>query len=160
MKSQATAQLNYVRMSPQKLRLTAGLIRGLSVEKAIVQLRFSKKQAARPVLKLLESAVANAVQNNALKRETLVVQSITVDGGPILHRWMPRAMGRATPVRKRSSHIILVLQGEADEKKKVQKAKKDENKTQEPMVEADITEKKTATKVAAVKKQRATTKKV
>lgn len=118
MTQQATASLRYLRMTPRKIRLLADLVRGLSVNDARVQLTFSKKTAAKPLLKLVNSAVANATHNGGLKEETLKIAAITVDGGPMLKRWMPRAMGRATPIRKRTSHINITLSGEMGETKK------------------------------------------
>lgn len=115
MKVQAKAQLNSLKMTPQKVRLLADLIRGLSVAQALQQLSFSRKHAARPLKKLLESAIANADHNHSLKKEILKVETIFVNEGSTLKRWMPRAMGRATPLRKRTSHITLVLSGEIDE---------------------------------------------
>lgn len=114
MKGTATAKLKSLRMGPRKVRLVVDLIRGIRVHDAMTQLQFSKKHAARPVLKLLQSAVANATNNAHLKEETLCISEAFVDGGSVLHRWMPRAMGRATPLRKRSSHITLVLSGDVD----------------------------------------------
>ena len=140
MKGQAKAQLNNLRMSPQKVRLLADLVRGLPAEDAVVQLQFSKKHAARPLKKLLESAIANAENNNNLKKDTLKVETIYVNEGSTLRRWMPRAMGRATPLRKRSSHITLVLEGDVDEAKvkafeKENKVKKDENEKEDKKIE-------------------------
>lgn len=103
------AQLNYLRTSPRKTRLVLDLIRGLSVEEAEIQLRFSEKNAAKSLIKLLNSAVASAVNNFNLKKENLYIKKIIADQGPTLQRWMPRAFGRAAPIRKRSCHIKLVL---------------------------------------------------
>lgn len=114
MKGTATAKLKSLRMTPRKVRLVVDLIRGRLVQDAMTQLQFSTKHAARPVLKLLQSAVANAANNHQLKKETLRISVAFVDAGTTLHRWMPRAMGRATPIRKRSSHITLVLTGDLD----------------------------------------------
>ena len=125
MKEQATAKLRHLRMGPRKIRLLVDLIRGLKVEDAIVQLENNHKHAARPVLKLLRSAMANAKENYSLKEETLVIKTIFVDDAATLHRWMPKAMGRATPIRKRGSHLTIILEGEVDEKKKkIAKAEK------------------------------------
>ena len=121
------AQLNFVRISPKKVRLPAGLVRGLDVEEALVQLQFSKKHAALPLGKLIKSAIANAVENDDLKSNNLYIKEITVDGGPSLKRWMPRAMGRATPLIKRSSHITLVLAERVPTIVKT-KVKKEDNK--------------------------------
>lgn len=113
------AHLNNFRMSPRKVRLVTDMIRGLSVEAALQQLQFSRKHAARPVMKLLQSAVANALHNHQAERETLMVTSTLVNSGATLHRWMPRAMGRATPIRKRTSHVTIVLSGTGTAKAEV-----------------------------------------
>ena len=115
MNMKSHAKLRNLRVAPRKVRLLVDLIRGKRVEDALVQLQFSKKHAAVPVKKLLESAVANAVHNHQALPETLVVKTAFVDEGRTLKRWMPRAMGRATPIRKRTSHITLVLEGKATE---------------------------------------------
>lgn len=109
MTNAVTASLKYLRMSPKKLRLLCDLIRGKKVDRAITTLAMLNKVGARPLKKLLESAVANAMHNHKLESETLVVKSITVDGGPVLKRFMPKAHGRATPVRERTSHINVML---------------------------------------------------
>lgn len=97
-------------MSSRKVRLVIDLIRGARVEKAQTQLRFANKLAAEPVLKLLNSAIANAVHNFQLNKDDLKITSITADEGPILDRWHPRAHGRAMPIRKRSTHISITLE--------------------------------------------------
>lgn len=106
MESKAIAR--YIKMSPRKVRLLADLIRGKSVEAAEIQLRFSAKGAKTPLLKLLKSVVANA-EIKKMTKEKLYIKSITVDGGPVLKRWRARAFGRAAPIRKRTSHITIVL---------------------------------------------------
>lgn len=103
------AQAKFIRTSPRRARLVIDLIRGLDVEEAMHQLQFMPKVAAGLILKLLNSAIANAVNNFKLKKDNLYIKKITVDGGPVLKRWQPRAFGRATPLRKRSSHILIVL---------------------------------------------------
>jgi large subunit ribosomal protein L22 len=103
------ATLRYLRMAPRKVRLVADLIRGLRVEEALNILTFSRKRAARPMQKLLRSAVANADVKGGLDLDKLVVAQATVDEGPTWRRWLPRAMGRATRIRKRTSHVTLVL---------------------------------------------------
>lgn len=122
MNQEVTAQLKFLRMSPRKVRLIADLIRGRRVMRAQTTLMVLNKKGAQPVLKLLNSAVANAKHNHSLDVETLKVASITVDGGPALKRWMPKAHGRATPVRERTSHIKLVL-APIEKKEKKTKAK-------------------------------------
>ncbi|PIR75867.1 MAG: 50S ribosomal protein L22 [Candidatus Magasanikbacteria bacterium CG_4_9_14_0_2_um_filter_42_11] len=127
MKRQATAKLNNLRVAPRKVRLLVDLIRGMHVAEALMQLKFSKKHAATSVMKLLRSAVANAEHNADIDIDTLIVKEAYVDGGPILYRWMPRAFGRAGKIRKRTSHITIVLEG--DEKtKKAAKEKKETKK--------------------------------
>ena len=113
------AQLRHLRISPRKVRLVAGLIRGMDVATAVAQLRFMQKAAARPVLKLLESAVANAEHNFKLAESNLFVKQITVDGGPVLKRWRARAFGRAASIRKHSSNILIVLDERVGEAKGV-----------------------------------------
>ena len=120
------AHLRGLRVSPRKVRLLIGLIRGLSAKEARLQLQFSSKEAARPVMKLLDSAIANARHNHAMDEKTLVVREAIVDGGSILYRWSPRAFGRATPIRKRTSHVTITLEGEVDTtKSKVSDARVD-----------------------------------
>lgn len=116
-KTTVTAKLSYLRMSPRKVRLVANLLSGMLAEKAIIQLENMAKISAGPMLKLLRSAIANAKHNYEMKEEGLMLKKIIVNDGPILRRWMPRAMGRATPIRKRSSHIEITLEGDAPEKK-------------------------------------------
>jgi large subunit ribosomal protein L22 len=103
------ASLRHLRMAPRKVRLVVDLIRGLSVVEAERRLVFLKKDAARPVLKLLKSAIANAEHNFKLDPATLVVKTIAADGGATLKRFRPRAHGSAAPIRKRTTHITIVL---------------------------------------------------
>jgi large subunit ribosomal protein L22 len=107
--TEVTAKLRFLRMGPRKVRLIVDMIRGKKVTRALELLSVMPKRAVRPVLKLLNSAVANAKHNYSLAAEDLKVAQIYVDGGPVLKRWMPKAHGRATPVRERTSHINLVL---------------------------------------------------
>lgn len=106
---EAKAIAKNIRISPQKARLVGDLVRGNNVESAINTLRFMPKKAARIIRKLIESAVANANQNEAIDVDTLYIKTVFVDGGPMLKRIRPRAMGRATKILKRSSHITVVL---------------------------------------------------
>ena len=124
--TQVTAKLRFLRMSPRKVRLIVDMIRGKKVTRALDILSVMPKRAARPVLKLLNSAVANAKHNHSLNVEDLKVSQVYVDGGPVLKRWMPKAHGRATPIRERTSHINLFL-GTMETKAK---AKKEEIKTE------------------------------
>lgn len=99
----------YVPMSPQKVRLVIDQVRGKQVNEALAMLRLMPKAAARPVYKTLRAAVANAEQNEGLDREDLYIAQITADGGPT-RRWRRfGARGRFKPIRKRSSHITVVL---------------------------------------------------
>lgn len=151
MKATAKAQLKSLRVGPRKVRLLVDLIRGMQVDDALAQLQFSKKSAALPLKKLLDSAIANAQVQN-LKREGLVVETAFVDEGKTLKRWMPRAMGRATPIRKRSSHITLVLAGVVDEvaaAKKLAESDKKESDVKEAVV---VEEKPKAAKKPADRK--------
>ncbi|TSC80804.1 MAG: 50S ribosomal protein L22 [Parcubacteria group bacterium Gr01-1014_29] len=102
------AQLKYARISPQKARRVADVIRGMSVPAAHVQLAMLGQRPVLVLRKLLASAVANAKQLG-LETSRLIVQSLTVNEGPMFKRSMPRAHGRATPIRKRTSHIALVV---------------------------------------------------
>ena len=106
---QVKAVARYVRVAPNKVRQVAVQIRGLEVEEARALLTLSPKGAARPLRKTLDSAVANAEHNNGLGPEELVVESAVVDEGPSLKRYRPRAMGRATRLRKRTSHITVTV---------------------------------------------------
>ncbi len=109
---EAKAVVRNIRISPQKARLVAEIVRGLNVDKAITTLRFMPKKGARILRKALESAVANAGQNEAIDVDTLYVKTVFIDGGPTLKRIRPRAMGRAARILKRTSHITVVLDEE------------------------------------------------
>lgn len=115
---EARAIARFVRVAPRKARLVADLIRGREVEKALVEVRFCRKRAARPIEKVLRSAVANAEQKGKVNLKSLRVDRIWVDEGPTLKRYRPRAMGRATMIRKRTSHITVCLRGEEEKKRK------------------------------------------
>ena len=117
------AQAKFVRTSPRRARWVVDLVRGLDVNEAANQLQFMPKVAAGLVLKLLNSGIANAINNFKLQRDNLYIKAITVDGGPVLKRWQPRAFGRATPIRKRSSHINLILAEKVETKKSIEKQK-------------------------------------
>lgn len=103
------ASLQNLRMAPQKVRLVAGLVRNLKASDAVNQLKFNRKWASKPLAKLVSSAIANAVNNFELDKDNLLVKEIKVDEGKTLHRWIPKAHGRATPIRKRCSHISVTL---------------------------------------------------
>ena len=106
---EVTARARYIRVSPRKARLVTDLVKGKKVEEALNILAFTKKAFAKTLTKVINSAVANAQQNKQMDVDTLMVKRISVDGGPTLKRYIPRAMGRATMVRKRTSHVTVVL---------------------------------------------------
>jgi large subunit ribosomal protein L22 len=107
MKVQAKAR--HVRQSPYKVRRVLDLVRGLPVDEARVILTHTPRRAADPILKCLNSAIANAEHNLAADSEELVVAEAYADEGPTLKRWRPRARGRATRIRKRTSHITIIV---------------------------------------------------
>ena len=106
---EARAKLRYVRLSPQKTRLVVDMVRGKGVQDALNILKFSPQKAAAVVSKLVSSAVANAEQKGVSDVDRLFVKTINVDQGPALKRFLPRAQGRATRIRKPTSHITVVL---------------------------------------------------
>ncbi len=108
---QAKAQTKYIRISPRKARLAAGLIRGLSVAQALTQLTFCNLKAGRLLLKTLDSAIANAEQSDA-NRENLKVKEVRVDEGPRLKRSKPKNRGGQHPILKRTSHFTVVVSTE------------------------------------------------
>ena len=103
------ARARYVRIAPRKARLVADQVRGLHIEKARALLQFSPRGAAHDIHKLIDSAAANAENNHDLIGDEMRISSITVDEGPTLKRYRPRAQGRATPIHKRTSHIAVAL---------------------------------------------------
>jgi large subunit ribosomal protein L22 len=112
---EARATSKYVRTSPRKMRRTVDLIRGQHVEEARRILRFSTLGASHDVAKLLDSAVSNAEQQPGVIADNLIVSRAWVDEGPTLRRYRPRAYGRAARVRKRTSHVTVVVQTMGDE---------------------------------------------
>jgi large subunit ribosomal protein L22 len=108
------ASSRYVRVAPRKARLVADQVRGLHIEKARALLQFSPRSAAMDIRKLIESAASNAENNHDLVADEMRIAEITVDEGPTLRRFRPRAMGRATPILKRTSHIAVALSPEQD----------------------------------------------
>ncbi|MFN8160055.1 MAG: 50S ribosomal protein L22 [Solirubrobacterales bacterium] len=103
------ASARYVRVSPRKARLIADQVRGLRIERARALLDFSPRSAARDIRKLIDSAASNAENNFDLLADEMRVAEITVDEGPTLRRYRPRALGRATRINKRTSHISVAL---------------------------------------------------
>ena len=109
---EATAKARFVRISPRKARIVAGLVREKDVGEALDILTFTRRAAAEPIKKLIESAVANAKQaSSAVDVDSLYIKSLMVDMGPTRHmrRWRPRAMGRATRIVKGMSHLSVIL---------------------------------------------------
>ncbi|MBC7248783.1 MAG: 50S ribosomal protein L22 [Anaerolineae bacterium] len=112
---EARAVARYVRMSPQKVRLVADRVRGMRAVDALTALRFMPQAAARPMYKVIRSAIANAEENIGLDPEDLYIAELKVDGGPMMKRWRAGARGRYKPILKRSSHITVVLSEEVEE---------------------------------------------
>jgi ribosomal protein L22 len=103
------ATAKYVRVAPRKARLIADQVRGMHIEQARALLQFSPRGAAQDIHKLINSAAANAENNHDLVGDEMRITTITVDEGPTLRRFRPRALGRATPINKRTSHISVAL---------------------------------------------------
>jgi len=106
----AVAKARFVRMSPTKARRVIDLVRGKSVTEALDILRWAPQEASEPVAKVIASAAANAQNNEGLDPSTLVVATIYADGGPTAKRIRPRAQGRAFRIRKRTSHITVIVE--------------------------------------------------
>ncbi|MFM8519719.1 MAG: 50S ribosomal protein L22 [Solirubrobacterales bacterium] len=109
------ATARFVRVSPRKVRLVADQVRGKHIDDARALLSFSPRSAAGEVSKVIESAAANAEANHDLIGDEMVVREIRVDEGPTIKRFRPRAMGRATPINKRTCHISVALAPEEEE---------------------------------------------
>lgn len=106
---ESSAKLTSVRLSPRKTRLIVDLVRGKVIQEALNTLRFLPQPSAKLISKLLRSAVANAEQKGVSDVDGLYVKTIYVDGGAVLKRYLPRAMGRASKIRKATSHITVTL---------------------------------------------------
>lgn len=140
--AEQTVKLNYLRITPRKVRLVADSIRGMRVNEAEAQLMFQRRRASEAILKLLRSAVASA-KLNKMNPDKLVVKKITVDQGPMLKRIMMRARGSASGIQKKMSHVTLVLSEnpELGEKRfniviqKKSKLPKEETKAKKPKAE-------------------------
>src|SRR3989338_1964164 len=130
------AKLRHLHITPRKARFVADLLKGLRVDEAEAQLMLSSRRPSAPILKLLQSAIANAKHNYQLDKEKLFVKSVNVDGGPMSKRWTPRARGSASQIQKKTSHITMIL-GMMEEvkkskfniKKKEKKPEKNKQKT-------------------------------
>lgn len=134
-KQTVKAVLRYTRLSPRKARMIAALVRGKKVTVALDQLKWQSGKVSPVLLKLLNSAVANAVHNYKFAKEDLLIKSLTVDSGPVLKRYTPKAFGRATPIRKPTSHLTIVL---VSTKESVKKEKVKEEKVKEEKVKSEI----------------------
>lgn len=118
------AKLRYLRIAPRKVRLVADLVRGKKVVEAQTLLRFLLKKASLPLVKLLKSATASAKNNFQLEENNLYISKITVDEGPKLKRWQPRARGQAYEIQKKTSHITIILDELEKRPQKPKKGKK------------------------------------
>jgi large subunit ribosomal protein L22 len=112
------ATLTNYRQSPRKVRLLVDMVRGKEVKDALIALRFTPKRASLPIMKLIESALSNVRNAGAGDKDIFYITGIAVDKGVVLKRHMPRARGRAFPIKKRSSHVTVTIEkGEAKQKK-------------------------------------------
>ena len=106
---QAKAVAKYIRISPRKVRQVADLVRGKKIGEALAILKFTPQGSALPIEKAVKSAIANAEHNYEMDTDALYISQISIDQGPTLKRFKPRAMGRADLIRKRTSHITVVV---------------------------------------------------
>ena len=146
----ARAVARYVRVSPMKARRVVNLIRGLPAQEALTVLQFAPQAASEPVYKVLASAVANARNNEGLDPDSLLVSEAYVDEGPTFRRFRPRAQGRAYRIRKRTSHITVVLESvqAAAPTRRPRKSAKAARKAQTAGSQPEKAAKKTAEKAA------------
>lgn len=126
----AKAVLSELRLAPRKVSLVASLVRGRTVEDAIVILNNTPKRAAKPLRKLIESVRANAINNHNMKAEGLRIETISVTAGPRLKRYRPVSRGMAHPYQKRTSNVLVVVRGEAKPVKKAKVEAKTETKAE------------------------------
>ena len=150
--AKARARLRYLRMAPRKVRLVGTVLKGLPIVEAEAQLIHHRRRAARPLLKLLRSALENA-KSQRLDTAKLVVESLRVDQGPMLKRILPRARGSATPIQKKMSHVTVILAEREDtrpprftitvqKKTKLPRAGKPKAKKEKPLAESGARVKK------------------
>ncbi len=145
-------ELNHLHIAPRKVRLVADLVRGKKAEEAQTILAFAVKRASDPVLKLLNSALANARTTKNVPASDLFISKITVDEGPAGKRVLPKSRGRGEIIKKKTSHVTLVLDVKREEVKKAKKEKKTAVKKEEKVEEKKV-EKKTAVKKTITKKK-------
>lgn len=152
---EARCVARFVRVTPRKMRLVADLVRGKNVNEAINILKFTPRSASEPTLKAIQSAVANYAQlhdASSAEIDALFVRSIFADEGPTMHRFMPRAQGRATPIKKRMSHLtVIVASPKPAEEPVVETAPAAEEKPAKTKAAKKVAVKKTAAKSAAKK---------
>ncbi len=155
-----SAKISFLRISPKKVRLVADVVRKMTVVQAEQQLTHLNKKAARPLLQLLRSAVANAEHNHKLKKDNLIIKELRVDEGPVAKRWMPKAFGRANPIRKKSAHVIVTLEEiiqspvkhkKSDDHEFKQESNKDDFAEEKFTDKTEIREKKPVSKPQATK---------
>jgi len=127
-----TVRLRYLRIAPRKVRLVASLIRGKKATEAESILKFTIKRAARPLLKLLNSAVAAATHDFQMEKPNLYISKVLVDEGPKLKRWRARSRGQAFEIQKKTSHVTLVLDEIEKAPKKPKKKKKAKKEKKAP----------------------------
>lgn len=120
---QASVIQKFIKTSPRKLRLVADTIRSLKPTTALEQLEMMEKRAAGPLALAVKSAIANAVNNAKLTKDTLIFKSIIIEEGPVLKRWRPVSRGRAHPFKRRMSHIRIVLSDDQDQNSKLKTQK-------------------------------------
>ena len=150
---EARAQARYVRVTPMKARRVIDLIRGMNASDAQAVLRFAPQAASEPIGKVLDSAIANATNNHAMDARVLVVSEAFVDEGPTMKRIRPRAQGRAYRIRKRSSHItVIVSDGATPAPKVVAKPAAKKASSADKPAEERTTAKRTTAKKAPAKK--------
>ncbi|MFA5432060.1 MAG: 50S ribosomal protein L22 [Candidatus Paceibacterota bacterium] len=139
-------KLNHLHIAPRKARLVADLVRGKTAEEAQTILNFTVKRACDPILKLLNSALTNAKLTKNISASDLFISKITIDEGPAGKRVLPKSRGRGEVVKKRTSHVILILDTKREEVKKEKKGKKvikeEEKVVKEKEIKKTITKKK------------------
>jgi large subunit ribosomal protein L22 len=151
---EARCVARFVRVTPRKMRLVADLVRGKNVNEAINILKFTPRSASAPTLKAIQSAVSNYAQMHdasSAEIDSLLVHKIFADEGPTMHRFMPRAQGRATPIKKRMTHLTVIVAGPKSEEA-VETVEAAEEKPAKKTAAKKTAAKKTATKKAAAKK--------
>jgi len=109
--AEVVAVAKYIRQSPRKIRVLANLIKNYPLDQAVAILEVSVRKAAPPLLKVIQSAIANAVNNAGLKKESLFLKELQINKGPVFKRWRARAKGRADQIRRPTAHIRVVLGG-------------------------------------------------